>query len=285
MRKLLYHVLFIIIFLGFSMPSFAAEDTVMIESESNWDYLVVDDKEFEEMDSDWMKLEYKPNWNYGTAPFGDRIVGDNAEAYGWVGENHGIFLRQEFKLRSATVMKDMHFYIRTFYDNSIHIYLNGVEIFANDNGGSSDWVDEYKLYKLEGVAEHLRLGKNVIAVSVHDNAGGREFDLSFFATNDEIDDSTELPPPETPSVTPEDAPSEDIPEDFGNTLPFTKSPANSVPPVVTVYITAEPSKSTVAPSYVAPISMIASSLLIALAMIIIALVISKRAARSGGAKR
>ena len=285
MKKILYLLLSAIMLYGLCTPSFAAEDTVMIESESNWDYLVVDDKGFDEMDSDWMTLDYDAEWNYGTAPFGDRIIGDRAPSYGWVGENNGIFLRQEFKLRSATVMKDMHFYIRTFYDNTIHIYLNGVEIFANDNGGSSDWVDEYRVYKLEGVAEHLRLGKNVIAVSVHDNAGGREFDLSFFATNEEIEDSIESPPNETPSDTPEDSPSEEVPEDFGNQLPFTKAPANSAPPVVTVYVTAEPSKPAVAPSYVAPISMLASSLLIAVAMIVIALVISNRMTRSKGAKQ
>lgn len=277
MKKLLYILLSAVLIIPLASPVSAAEDTVMIEMESNWEYIIVDDKGFEAMDSDWMTLDYDPNWALGPAPFGDRINPDRAEAYGWTGENDGIFLRQIFKLRSATVLANMNFYIRTFYDNTIHIYLNGVEIFADDNGGSSDWVDDYKLYKLEGVAEHLRLGTNVLAVSVHDNAGGREFDLSFFATNEEIEDSTNVPLPDNPTEDPSD-----IPVDFGNTIPFTKVTANTAPPMVTVYVTSEQTAPAAAPSYIAPLTMMGSSLLVAIAMVVIALLISRRMAQSGG---
>lgn len=274
-----------IIMLSLPVSVFAAEDTVMIEMESNWDYLIVDDDGFAAMDSNWMTVDYDAKWNYGTAPFGDRIIPDRAEAYGWIGENDGIFLRQTFKLRSATVMKDMNFYIRTYYDNTIHIYLNGVEIFANDNDGSSDWVDDYVLYKLDGIAEHLQFGKNVLAVSVHDNAGGREFDLSFFATNEEIEDSTNAPIPDDPSDNPSDQPTDDpndTPADFGNTLPFTKVTAQTAPPVVTVYVSSKPATASTNPSYIAPLTMMGSSLLVAIGMIVTALLLSKRLNRSCG---
>lgn len=285
MKKLCFLLATVISMLSLSMPIFAAEDTVMIEMESNWDYTVVDDDGFATMDPDWMTLDYDADWSYGTAPFGDRIIPDRAEAYGWVGENDGIFLRQTFKLRSATVMKDMNFYIRTYYDNTVHIYLNGVEIFANDNGGSSDWVDDYVLYKLEGVAEHLRLGKNVLAVSVHDNAGGREFDLSFFATNEEIDDSTQPPVPDDPEDTPTDSPvdnPDDSPADFGNTIPFTKVTAQTAPPIVTVYLTSEAPAALANSSYIAPLTMMGASFLVAIGMIVSALLLSRRMNRSSG---
>ena len=276
MKIILFLILSFTCMLGLAVPVCAAEDTVMIESESNWDYLVVDDKGFENIDPNWNTVDYNvSDWGYGTAPFGDRILPDRAESYGWVGEDDGIFLRKEFKLRSATVLKDMNFYIRTFYDNTIHIYLNGVEIFANDHSGSSDWVDEYTLYKLDNIAEHLVLGKNVLAVSVHDNVGGREFDLSFFATNEELDDSTNAPIPENPTDDPSDTPS-DIPTDFGNTIPFTKAPANIFPPVITEYVPTKQPTAIAKPSYVAPIAMISASLLISIGMMIVALIISRK---------
>ena len=284
MKKFLLLLLTLSCLFLLPLPVSAAESIVLIDSESSWQYYVVDDKGFEEMDAHWMASDYVANWDYGTAPFGDRIVNGQAATYGWVGENDGIFLRKAFKINSNTNPNGMNFYIRTFYDNTIHIYLNGTEIFSHDNGGANDWVDDYKLYKLDGIEDLLKNGKNVLAVSVHDNAGGREFDLSFFATTEELDDSTNAPSLDNPSGDLSDQP-EDLPADFGNTLPFTKVTVNTAPPVVTVYLPSEAPPPAPSPSYIAPLTMMGSSFLIAIGMIVTALLISRKHQRSNGGNR
>ena len=266
-----------------ALPVSAAEDTVMIDSESEWYFAVTDNEDFDAMDSDWMMPDYHAHWALGNAPFGDRINSSQAEQYGWQGDNYGLFLRQTFKLRSASVMKGMHFYLQIFYDNTIHIYLNGTEIFADDNGGSGDWVDEYVLIELDDVSSLLQKGENLLAVSVHDNAGGRELDLSFFATVEPIKEEV-LPPPDDPDdldtdEEPETDPDTTLaPEDFGSGLPFTNTPMQNSSPIVTVYVTAEPVKAppTEKISYTEPMLMVGGALAIAALMIVAALLISRR---------
>lgn len=274
--------------LPLSLPISAAEDTVMIEQESEWSYTVTDNDGFDAMNPDWMFPDADPSWAIGTAPFGDRIDHSQAEKYGWVGENYGIFLRQTFKLRSATVMEGMHFYLRIFYDNTVHVYLNGTEIFAHDNGGSGDWVDDYVLIELDDVSSLLKKGSNLLAVSVHDNAGGRELDLSFFATVEPLEDAVVTPPdstdqPDEPITgnDPDGDPTPDgtlEPEDFGSNLPFTNAPTENDSPIVTVYVTAEPVATAPAPqvSYAAPLAMVGGALAIAVLMVVVALLVSRK---------
>ena len=284
-KTLLILTIFCILFSIF--PLYAAEEVVLIESESEWKYFVVDDAGFDAMDGDWMMPDYSENWELGTAPFGDRIIGSRGEEYGWSGEHHGIFLRHTFSLHSDTDLSDMHFYMRCFYDNTVHIYLNGVEIFADDNAGS-DWVDDYEIFKLDNISEHLQNGQNILAVSVHDDVGGREFDLKLFATKEELDIDSDQPehndPVQKPTDDPSDNPTDEsdkVPTDFGNSLPFTKSPVPSAPPAVTVYLTSEtpPAPS---PSYTAPIAMMSASLAVSMAMIVVAIIISHRRNRTDG---
>ncbi|MBQ8287655.1 MAG: hypothetical protein IJX76_02655 [Clostridia bacterium] len=294
-RKLMLGLLISALALPLTLPISAAEDTVMIEQESEWSYTVTDNDGFDSMDPDWMTLDFDPDWQIRVAPFGDRLDHTQAEKYGWTGENYGIFLRQTFKLRSATVMKDMHFYLRIYYDNSVHVYLNGTEIFAHDDGGSGDWVDDYVLIELDDVSSLLEKGANVLAVSVHDNMGGREFDLSFFATVEPLDEETVSPPdePDQPDIPnkPDDPDTGDdpvgtmAPEDFGSSLPFTNAPVlTDDSPIVTVYVTAEPVEAAPAEkvSYTAPLAMVGGALAIAALMVITALLISRRRGRSGG---
>ncbi|MBQ8382497.1 MAG: hypothetical protein IJX47_04745 [Clostridia bacterium] len=286
--KLLLGLSIVALLLPLCLPVSAAEDTVLIEPGSEWAFSVTDNDGFDAMRSDWMTSDFDPDWQIGTAPFGDRLEPSQAEKYGWMGENYGIFLRHTFKLRSATVMENMHFYLRIYYDNSIHVYLNGTKIFVHDDGGSGDWVDDYVLIELDDVSSLLKKGANILAVSVHDNAGGREFDLSLFATVEPIEDETVAKPDDwSPPADPDTDNEPDgtmAPEDFGSGLPFTNSPVETSSSIVTVYVTAEPVAATSAPkvSYTAPLTMVGSALAIAVLMVVTALLISRRNGKSGG---
>lgn len=295
MKKLLLYGLFVcLLALPFSTSVSAAEDTILIESESEWEYVVVDDEGFDAMDPDWMTRSFKSDWSVGTAPFGDRISHDQAAKYGWVGEDDGIFLRKTFELDSVSDIDGLHFYLNIFYDNSVHVYLNGTEIFAHDNGGQSDWVDEQKLIKLEDIAKLLVKGDNVLAASVHDNIGGREFDLSFFASEEEYEEAVAPPEPDDPDdQTKPDEPKETndpavtkAPEEFGSGLPFTNAPVKTDSPIVTVYVTADPIAAVPAQkvSYIAPLAMVGGAFAVAVLMVIVALLVSRKPRRSGGEK-
>lgn len=277
----------LIVLLTLSLPVYAAEDTVFIDTEEDWSFYVTDDEGFAAMDPTWKDPDYKDSWSVGSAPFGDRIDHSNAEQYGWQDYNHGLFLRKSFKLRSATVYHNMHFYLRIFYDNSVHVYLNGTEIFAHDNSGSQDWVDDYVLIELDDLSDLLLKGENILAVSVHDNAGGRELDLSFFATVDPVKDEVVTPPDQPDDPGTNETPQETTaPKDFGNGLPFTNSVSTTDSPIVTVYVTAEPVKAEPAPqiSYTTPITMVAGALVIAILMVVFALLISRKNGKAGGIK-
>ncbi len=229
---------------GLALPIFAEEETVFIETGTEWIYQVTDTAGFGKMDSDWMEPTYSPDgWSVGNSPFGDRINGANATLSGWSGDQHGLFARHTFKLRSATVWNDYHFYLQIFYDNTIHIYLNGSEIFSHDNGGSGDWVDNTVLIELTDITPLLQKGDNVLAVSVLDNAGGRELELSFFASQTPIQTDNPPVPPVTeegdfPAIT--DPPVGNVsPDDVGSSIPFTKAPPAESGAIETVYVTAK----------------------------------------------
>lgn len=285
-RFLLLFFALLVLLTAAPLPSFAAEDTVFVETGATWAYFVTDDQGFDTIDSDWNTLDFAEAWAVGSAPFGDRIQPGQAQQYGWTGDMDAIFLRTTFKLRSATVLSGLHFYLRAYYDNSVHVYLNGTEIFAHDNGGSSDWTDGYVLVELDSIPDLLRKGSNLLAVSVHDNAGGREFDLSFFATVNPIDESSIPSEPNEPNVT--DKPIESMsPEDFGSSIPFVQATEQTVPPLVTVYVTADPAAAatvTAPPSYAVSIALVGCAAGIAILLVVVAYLISRRSERSGEGK-
>ena len=145
-------------------PVYAAEDTVFVAISSKWSYYVTDTDGFHDIDKDWTTAALDGDWSIGSAPFGDRIDHSNAEKSGWTGEDHAIFARQSFTLKSATAFKNLHFYLSAYYDNTIHVYLNGTEIFAHDNAGSSDWVDDYVTIELKDAGKLLQKGEVSVGV-------------------------------------------------------------------------------------------------------------------------
>lgn len=290
MKKLLVFCILFCLSVGMlQSPVYAAEDTVFVAMSSKWSYYVTDTDGFHDMDKDWTTAALDGDWSIGSAPFGDRIDHSNAEKSGWTGEDHAIFARQSFTLKSATAFKNLHFYLSAYYDNTIHVYLNGTEIFAHDNAGSSDWVDDYVTIELKDAGKLLQKGENILAVSVLNNTGGRELDLSLFATVEPISEGT-VPPLDRPddSVEPNEPkpPQTTAPVDAGSKLPFANSTIVTDAPIVTVYVTAEAVKMPPAPtvSYLVPMATVGGALGVSALMIIAALLISRRHRKSGGTK-
>lgn len=176
------------------VPSvFAAEtDVTLVESgKTRWRYYVTDKNGYARMDAGWYRSGYDvSSWKVGISPFGDRLAGGTDT--GWKGENHAIFLVTTFTLDSVPENESLLF--NMFYDNTVRIYLNGTMLFQDDG-----WNDQVESFQLSG--EALTVGTNTLAVSLLDDVGGREFDLTVSLTSRSVDATTVAPPitpPETP---------------------------------------------------------------------------------------
>ena len=137
---------------------------------------------------------------------------------GYDGINHGLFVRAKFDLTDDQYNKikngDAGVYLFAKYDNTFHVYVNGVQIFADDGswqfqvgkegssiaGFKADWYDgAYKVIpvaydasyengeEIQGdltAADILHAGTNVVACSLKDAWGGRLFDADLFYTTE-----------------------------------------------------------------------------------------------------
>ena len=199
------------------------EITLLAESEAEWKYQVkeviyssndyigteVDEFEaFKATDPDWYKADYDDSeWEVEAAPFGDRIGGSNNAGYSQ--NNHGLFVRSTFELTQeqldALDKGETYVYAYTWYDNTFHLYINGIEVYSHDDSdmfvegtdgtqsGAHDWTDEYTTIELDvddineindtdysKISDILVAGTNVIACSLKDAWGGRCFDLGLY---------------------------------------------------------------------------------------------------------
>lgn len=196
--------------------------TLLMESESEWKYNVVEviytSNDYIGRDSDgfadfvtanpnWMAPEFDDSeWSSKAAPFGDRISQANADAIGWTGDNHGLFLRTTFEMTQENIDKiasdDAYLYAWTWYDNTFYVYINGTLVYSHDDSelfvegtdgagtGAHDWNDAYEAIDFSDISDHyvyegnvaalLKDGTNTIAVSLCDCWGGREFDLGLY---------------------------------------------------------------------------------------------------------
>jgi len=176
----------------------------VVSSGSVWKYYVTTRGNFDSVNSSsWTSLNYNDNrWNSHASPLGDRLSNAAAEI-GWTGNNHALFVRQKFYFDKSLLDGDTEYYMYVYYDNTFHLYLNGSEIFADDTAisGKNDWTDSYVTIKLSDLSDKLVNGQNIIAASLNDSAGGREFDLSLYAVNkgenDYVNPTASLTPEET----------------------------------------------------------------------------------------
>ncbi|MBE6638594.1 MAG: hypothetical protein E7616_03940 [Ruminococcaceae bacterium] len=118
----------------------------------------------------WNTLEFDDSsWKSAKAPFGDRVSGSTA----WSGSS--LFLRYEFTVTNIEQYKGGQFIMKTFYDEDPVFYINGKQIHKENGWSDSETtlmasVDPYSV---------LKEGKNVIAVSVVNDAGGKTFDTTL----------------------------------------------------------------------------------------------------------
>lgn len=146
--------------------------TEFIAKGSSWRYTMTDSKQ--KLPDGWQQPDFDDgSWESGLAPFGDR----NNDKVKWSSSKR-LWLRQEFTVEDPAALSKAEFSANIWYDDNVHIYLNGSEIFSD--GG---WVDSYQAITLSADPSMLRQGKNVLAVSLGDagSYGGSEFDMSFFA--------------------------------------------------------------------------------------------------------
>lgn len=161
-----------------------------------------------------------PKWNaldYDDSEWGVHDeVGQLDANVGYDGINHGLFVRANFELTQDQYDKikngEAGVYLYAKYDNTFHVYVNGIQIYADDgswqfqegvNGSSipgfiSDWFDtSYKVIPVQYDASYedgeeiqgsltpadiLQVGNNVVACSLKDAWGGRLFDADLYYT-------------------------------------------------------------------------------------------------------
>lgn len=150
-----------------------AEKIVRIESgQTLWRYRVTTTSDFDEFDSDWYRVGYDASaWSEGVSPFGDRLAGGTDA--GWEGEKHALFLITTFWVEESHPAQELSLFADIFYDNTMTVYLNGAPIFFDDG-----WVDSETTLTLS--SETLVSGANTLAISLLDNMGGREFDMTLY---------------------------------------------------------------------------------------------------------
>ena len=145
------------------------------------------------------------------------------------------------------------------------------------------------LIELDDLSKLLVSGKNLLAVSVLDNAGGRELELELVASEEELEATP--PPPDAGNnddIGSDDSEDEKQPPvtqetvDGGSKHPFVEGATKPEDSIVTVYVTAEPVKAPAAPtvSYTIPYSIVGGAFGVSVLMVVIALLISR--SRKGG---
>ncbi|MBR5367416.1 MAG: hypothetical protein IK132_14320, partial [Clostridia bacterium] len=128
-----------------------------------------------------------PNFMTDTAtaaawPTGKSPMSSGAE--GWTGENHGLMLYKAFNVDSVEALKSCdEINLYGDYDNAIHVWLNGVEIYTDDGEAvNQDW--QYGInasLDKDLVLSTLKDGENYMIVTVKDAWGGREWNCGFRA--------------------------------------------------------------------------------------------------------
>ncbi len=122
--------------------------------------------------------ELLSSWPTETGSFGSKM-----DAIGWTGSNHGLILYKTFTVEDLETIKGCDdFQWDCAYDNAIHVYLNGTEVYTDDGECVvQDWNDGKFLLDHDQVASLLVEGENYFVVTIKDAWGGRNFDAGFSA--------------------------------------------------------------------------------------------------------
>ena len=131
----------------------------------------------------WLYVTDAPAANWASAKFDDSAWKSGLSAFGGavgIGKSNtpwttnDIWLRQKFTLAQIPKLPQ----IRAVHDEDIEVYLNGVP--ATREGGYTASLDDYQISEV--AAKTLKPGENVIAVHVHQTAGGQGVDVGLVDT-------------------------------------------------------------------------------------------------------
>lgn len=117
-------------------------------------------------------------WETANGPFQNVM-----EDIGWTGSNHGLILYKTFTVEDLEDVRSADSFIwDCAYDNAIHTYLNGTEVYVDDGECViADWNDGEWILDHAQVADLLVEGENYFVVTIKDAWGGRNFDAGFAA--------------------------------------------------------------------------------------------------------
>ena len=107
-------------------------------------------------------------WQTGRSGFGDQVPNGQPHTE-W--HTADIWLRHEFDIKEVPAALSL----LVHHDEDVQVYLNGVQIFAEDG-----FIVDYKSVPLDAQAlKLLRVGRNVLAVHCHQTAGGQYIDVGL----------------------------------------------------------------------------------------------------------
>lgn len=122
--------------------------------------------------------ELLSSWDTANGAFGNIM-----EDIGWTGSNHGLILYKTFTVEDLNDALTCDSFIwNCAYDNAIHTYLNGTEVYVDDGECvATDWADGEWVLDKDLVSSLLVEGENYFVVTIKDAWGGRNFDAGFSA--------------------------------------------------------------------------------------------------------
>lgn len=167
-------VLTVCLFCGFAHAQSDAPEVIIEAGVTKWRYKAMTAERYAGYTVDWGNYATAGSWQRKASPFGDRIDYNRGSAQsGWDGDNHVLLLMTNFQIDDLDRALKKEFVAHVWYDSNMKIYLNGVEVlFAQGH------VDNYVDLKLDFSAV-LQWGVNILAVSIEDQSGGREFDMTL----------------------------------------------------------------------------------------------------------
>ncbi len=127
-------------------------------------------------------------WPGQSAPLGDRYdsPGGGPGLPAWSGDVNGLIAYRSFTLTAQQIEQIAQcdpddIFMDIFYDNSIHVYLNGTEVYAHDNSGApGDWNENMQPTAFQVDVRSLFCeGENHIVVTLKNCFGSRELIMAI----------------------------------------------------------------------------------------------------------
>ncbi len=119
-------------------------------------------------------------WETANADLGEKgsNVWDTDDA---ASRNQSLWAVKEFTVEDIDAIAGWAVMTEMFFDDNIHIYINGVPVFIHPT-----WNESYTTYKLaEDASSLLKTGTNTIAASLVQGHGGYAFDLDLYVTKED----------------------------------------------------------------------------------------------------